>query len=152
MPHSSFAAWGPQRSRSIQARGQPGSTGASRKFVSGKGACSLLSRFTNEDQFVRPALGHPSESASEPASALHIKFRRCTAHAQLSACCPVRHAFGWKSASRLDCGFQKHTNRTNPKRRPRKIRYAQPLACQGAEWPLGPIFYPTNVGVTAGSD
>jgi hypothetical protein len=152
MPHSSFAARGPQPSRSIRARGRPEPTGASLKFVSGKGACPLLGRFTNKNPFVRPASGHPSESASEPASAPHIEFpalhRACPAFRLL----PCSTRLRLEVRIRLDCGFQKHTNRTNPKRRPRKIRYAQPLACQGAEWPLGRIFYPTNVGVTEGLD
>ena len=62
---------------------------------------------------------------------------------------PVRHDFPGEIRIRRDCGFQCIQNRTNPRRRPVKIRYAEPLPCQGAKPVAGPLFHPTNVGVTA---
>src|SRR4051794_732282 len=52
---------------------------------------------------------------------------------QLPVCFPVRHAFAWKSASGWIAAFMSIQTGQIPKRRPRKIRYAQPLACQGGK-------------------
>lgn len=44
--------------------------------------------------------------------------------------------------------LSEHSNRTNPKRRPSKIRYAEPLACQGGKGLSETPPHPTKGGVT----
>ncbi len=59
---------------------------------------------------------------------------------------PVRHDFPREIRIRRDCGFQCIQNRTNPRRRPVKIRYAEPLACQGARAGCGTLLPPHKCG------
>src|SRR4051794_19723645 len=118
MPHSSFAAC----HASVQARGKPRLSGAPQEFCLREGFTSAP-----PPHELRGDPGGRPQNRQESllvARGLEVYIQRShdeSPNYRLLSCST------WLSLEiriRLDCGFQEHSNRTNPKRRPRKIRYA----------------------------
>ena len=141
MPHSSFAAVVRTGGRRLQARGKPGSPGALRKICLREGSSSAPRHPRKHGNPGR----RPSESASKPLSASEI----LSGAPRLRLSSPSAFLFDTPSLGNPQpariAAFRSTQNRTNPKRRPSKIRYAEPLACQGARAHMGRASHPTNV-------